>query len=143
MAVVGQLLCTFRVDATGTFVIVIGVCVCVCVLALLTNESLPIAFIERPTSVNATLNSLVVFNCRTDPDGLAVLWRDGNGTEIVENDCINFTSLPMSGGGGIHGILTINSRMEYDNFIIVCVAVDENGPSSSDPVLLRVQGDRL
>ena len=116
---------------------------CVCVLALLTNESLPIAFIERPTSVNATLNSLVVFNCRTDPDGQSVFWQDGNGTKIVENDCINFTSLPMSGGGGIHGILTINSRMEYDNFIIVCVASDENGTSSSDPVLLRVQGDRL
>ena len=29
VAVVGQLLCTFRVDATGKFVIVIGVCVCV------------------------------------------------------------------------------------------------------------------
>ena len=142
MVVVGQLLCTLRVDATGMFVIVIGVCVCVCVLALLTNESLPIAFIEHPTSVNATLNSLVVFNCRTDPDGLAVLWQDGNGTEIVKNDCINTTSLPMP-GGGIHGILTIHSRMEYDNFSIVCVAVDENGPSSSDPVLLRVQGDRL
>ena len=98
----------------------------------------PAAYItEEPTSVNATLNSIVEFNCVTTRANL--FWLV-NGTLVV-GSANDITHMASPTHDGIEGILYIPASVKYNNTEIVCQALTTNFTREpSEPASLLVQG---
>lgn len=94
-------------------------------------------FSERPTSVNATLESHAAFCCISIPGDFDVTWKV-NGTFL--NNLANTTGINTT-VDGTRNCLSIRASEEYNNTIIECVVLDsQDGKHQSTSAKLTVQG---
>ena len=92
------------------------------------------AFVNTPTSVNATLGSTATFNCSATTG--AVLW-------IVNESLLSelTTSDITASQVGQKFLLHVRATEEHNNTVVRCALVILGGDDlDSDPVVLKVQG---
>ena len=96
------------------------------------------AFVNTPTSVNATLNSTATFNCSTNAPTGTFEWLV-NGLLLGQLNTPDIAARQV----GRTSFLHVLAKEEYDNTSVVC-ELDVRNPVQpkelSDPALLRVQG---